>query len=36
VRLVPEPWEVPGSYPFGDSELVPLRAGERVLWRLAA
>jgi len=30
-----EPWEVPASYPFGADRLVPLRAGERVAWRLA-
>ena len=35
ITLVPEPWEVPASYPFGTEELVPLRAGERVAWRLA-
>ena len=36
VTLVPEPWEVPARYPFGTDELVPLRAGERIAWRLAA
>jgi dihydroorotase len=36
VTLVPEAWEVPARYPFGAGELVPLRAGERVAWRLAA
>ena len=35
LTLVSEPWEVPASYPFGTEELVPLRAGERVAWRLA-
>jgi dihydroorotase len=35
LTLVPEPWEVPASYPFGTEELVPLRAGERIAWRLA-
>jgi dihydroorotase len=35
ITLVPEPWEVPASYPFGTEQLVPLRAGERVAWRLA-
>ena len=35
ITLVPEPWEVPARYPFGAEELVPLRAGERVGWRLA-
>ncbi|MFA5530640.1 MAG: hypothetical protein WDA11_08225, partial [Thiohalomonadaceae bacterium] len=27
-------WEVPASYPMGDSTVVPLRAGERMGWRL--
>ena len=34
IALVKEAWTVPASYPFGGSELVPLRAGERVAWRL--
>jgi dihydroorotase len=36
ITLVAEPWEVPASYPLGTGELVPLRAGERIAWRLAA
>ena len=36
ITLLPEPWEVPAHYPFGTGELVPLRAGERIAWRLAA
>ena len=36
ITLVPEPWEVPARYPFGTEELVPLRAGERIAWRLAS
>ena len=36
ITLVAEPWEVPASYPFGTEQLVPLRAGERIAWRLAA
>jgi dihydroorotase len=35
VTLLREPWEVPDRYPFGADELVPLRAGERIAWRLA-
>jgi len=35
VTLLGEPWSVPGHYPFGDDVLVPLRAGERIAWRLA-
>ena len=34
VTLLKEPWEVPAHYPFGSEQLVPLRAGERVCWRL--
>jgi len=36
ITLVPEAWEVPARYPFGIEELVPLRAGERIAWRLAS
>jgi dihydroorotase len=32
---VREPWEVPARYAFGADELVPLRAAERIAWRLA-
>ncbi|MGB6604621.1 MAG: dihydroorotase [Steroidobacteraceae bacterium] len=35
LTLTDEPWEVPVHYPFGDDALVPLRAGERLPWRLA-
>jgi dihydroorotase len=35
LALVKAPWEVPRSYPFGSEELVPLRAGEHIGWRLA-
>ena len=35
LTLLPQPWEVPASYPFGSDVLVPLRAGERIAWRLA-
>jgi dihydroorotase len=34
ITLVRESWEVPATLPFADSTLVPLRAGERVQWRL--
>jgi dihydroorotase len=34
LRLAKEPWEVPEHYPFGADELVPLRAGERIAWRV--
>jgi dihydroorotase len=36
ITLVREPWIVPGAYPYGMDELVPLRAGEEVPWRLAS
>ena len=34
VRLSDEPWEVPASYPLGDEEVVPMRAGEAIGWRM--
>ena len=34
ITLVKQAWEVPASYPFGGAELVPLRAGEQIGWRL--
>ncbi|WP_205617117.1 dihydroorotase [Pelomicrobium methylotrophicum] len=36
VTLVREPWRVPETYPFGDEVVVPMRAGERIAWRLAS
>ncbi len=35
ITLVREPWTVPQSLAFGDGELVPLRAGETISWKLA-
>jgi dihydroorotase len=35
ITLTREPWPVPERYPFGADELVPLRAGESIGWRLA-
>jgi dihydroorotase len=35
LTLLPQAWEVPAHYAFGAGELVPLRAGERIGWRLA-
>ena len=34
LTLVRQEWGVPAQYPFGSAELVPLRAGERIAWRL--
>ena len=34
IRLAREEWPVPASYPFGAGELVPLRGGGTVGWRL--
>ena len=34
VTLIREEWDVPPHYPFGAAELVPLRAGERMTWRV--
>ncbi len=36
VLLTDEPWEVPASYPFGDEVVVPMRAGEKIGWRLGS
>ncbi|HEY1726642.1 MAG TPA: dihydroorotase [Steroidobacteraceae bacterium] len=36
IALRREPWTVPDSYAFGDDQLVPLRAGTRLAWRLEA
>jgi len=35
VTLTKESWDVPATYRFGSDELVPLRAGERIPWRVA-
>jgi len=35
VTLVREAWTPPAAYAFGSAELVPLRAGESIHWRLA-
>lgn len=32
--LKQEDWQVPASYPFDNSELVPLKAGETMRWKL--
>ncbi|EEG07909.1 dihydroorotase [Pseudogulbenkiania ferrooxidans] len=34
ITLVKESWTVPASLPYGDQELVPLRAGESIGWKL--
>jgi len=34
LTLERESWQVPDSYPFGDSTVHPLRAGEPVHWRI--
>jgi dihydroorotase len=34
VTLKREPWIVPAEYPFGEHRVVPLRAGEKVGWRV--
>lgn len=34
VTLVRDAWTMPASWPFGDDELVPLRAGETMRWRM--
>jgi dihydroorotase len=34
IALRREPWTVPASYPFAQEQIVPLRAGEQIAWRL--
>jgi dihydroorotase len=34
IKLVRETWTVPSQYPFGADEIVPMRAGETVGWRM--
>ena len=34
IRLAKQDWEVPASYPLADGSVVPMRAGERIHWRL--
>lgn len=36
ITLTDSPWQVPNTYPFGPDELVPMRAGEQVRWRIAS
>jgi dihydroorotase len=35
VTMVREEWTVPEAYTFGDAEVVPLRAGSIIRWRVA-
>ena len=35
VRLEKSAWTVPQEYAFGSERVVPLRAGESMLWRVA-
>jgi len=35
IRLRKRDWSPPGSYPLGEHELVPMRAGESIAWELA-
>lgn len=34
ITLVREEWQAPASLPFGDFDVVPLRAGETLRWKL--
>jgi dihydroorotase len=36
VKLERKPWKVPASYAFGGDQVVPMRAGQSIAWRLAA
>lgn len=34
ITLVKEPWQVPDNYAFGQSVVVPIRAGDNIAWRV--
>jgi dihydroorotase len=34
ITLVKQDWQVPESFPFADTEIVPIRAGESCHWKL--
>ena len=34
ITLRRENWQVPGSMAFGEHRLVPLRAGEKINWKI--
>lgn len=34
LQLIKENWQVPTSYPLGDAQLAPLRAGETIHWKI--
>ncbi|MCF6282326.1 MAG: dihydroorotase [Candidatus Polarisedimenticolaceae bacterium] len=34
ITLLKEPWFAPDSFPFNDSQVTPLRAGEEIQWRI--
>lgn len=34
ITLQKTEWQVPDSYPFGDAEVVPMKAGESISWKL--
>ncbi|MGL5469950.1 MAG: dihydroorotase, partial [Shewanella sp.] len=34
ITLVKKAWDVPVSYPLGDTNVVPIRAGEQIDWQV--
>ena len=34
ITLVKESWQVPASFPFAGDELIPLRAGQSIAWKM--
>ncbi|MCS6208443.1 dihydroorotase [Shewanella baltica] len=34
ITLVKKPWDVPATYPLGDTNVVPIRAGEAIDWQV--
>lgn len=35
VELIRDPWQVPGSYPYASTSVVPLFAEKRLNWKIA-
>ena len=36
ITLIKKSWEVPDSYPFADQDLIPMRAGQSIAWKVSS
>jgi dihydroorotase len=36
ITLIKQSWEMPATFEFGEEQVIPVRAGERIEWQLAA